>query len=84
MSLISTKKNTKHILYELLLYTARLAVLPLDFLYTLIKDRYGWIWIITTIEKLTGRLKRIHLIPNISVRQDQSSSGATLKLSKCR
>ena len=39
MSLISSKKNTKHLLYELLLYTARLAVLPLDFLYTLIKDR---------------------------------------------
>ena len=36
---------------------------------------------IKRIERLTGRLKMMNLLPNISVRQDKPSSGATLKLS---
>ena len=34
---------------------------------------------IKPIERLAGRLRRVNLMPNISFRQDQPSSGAKLK-----
>ena len=38
----------------------------------------GHLSIIKPIERLSGRLKMLNLMPNISVRQDKPSSGATL------